>query len=58
MTIIDPTIVSAFLLVLVVACLATAVALGMAVRQYVDSRPGLTPRVRSGVAIRHGRLAH
>ena len=57
MTIIDTATVSAFLVVLAVAVIATAITLGVALRAYYVSRPARTPRMRAAVALQ-SRYAH
>jgi hypothetical protein len=57
MTIIDTATVSAFLVVLAVAVIATAITLGVALRAYYASRPARTPRMRAAVALQT-RYAH
>ena len=58
MTIIDTTTVSAFLVVLAVAVVATAITFGIAVRSYMDSRPARAARTRAAIVPSNGRLAH
>jgi hypothetical protein len=56
MIIIDTATVSALLVVLAVAVLASVVTLGMVLRLYVAGRPART--ARRTAAVQHARLAH
>ena len=56
MNIIDTATVSALLIVLAVAVLASVVTLGMVLRLYVASRPSRP--ARRAVAVQHARFAH
>jgi hypothetical protein len=59
MNIIDSTTVSALVIVLAVAVIATMVTFGLVVRSYVASRPARPARVRRpAVAVSQGRYAH